>query len=67
MVMPMAPAVKVSSLALVTVPSAMGTAVPRSSKSLRWEQGDRCDFPQLFAKHLFSKRSLALFQGAQFQ
>ena len=44
MVMTMAPAVMVSSLALVTVPSAMGAAVPRGSKSLNWEQGDRCDY-----------------------
>jgi len=43
-VMTMAPAVMVSSLALVTVPSAMGAAVPRGSKSLNWEQGDRCDY-----------------------
>jgi hypothetical protein len=43
MVMTMVPAVMVSSLAL-TVPSAMRTAVPRGSKSLNWEQVDRCDY-----------------------
>ena len=36
--MTMVAAVMVSILAMVSVPSAMGTAVPRGSKSLHWKQ-----------------------------
>ena len=42
--MTMVPAVTVHILTMVTVPSAMGTAVPRSSKSLHGKQKDRCDY-----------------------
>jgi hypothetical protein len=42
--MTMVAPVVVSILAMVTVPSAMGAAVPRGSESLHWKQGDRCDY-----------------------
>jgi len=42
--MTMVPAVTVHILTMVTVPSAMGTAVPRSSKSLHGKPKDRCDY-----------------------
>ena len=41
--MTVVPAVTVHILTVVTVPSAMGTAVPRSSKSLRGKKNGGCD------------------------
>jgi hypothetical protein len=40
----MVAAVMVPVLAMVTVPSAMRTSVPRGSESLHWKQSDRCDY-----------------------
>jgi hypothetical protein len=41
--MTVVPAVTVHILAMVTVPSAMGASVPRSSKSLHGKQNGGCD------------------------